>query len=424
MKDLIQSLHTEDKMKPSKKMKTILLCLLVPLSWGFILVNSLALPTSDLKDAPKEAKGLQPEIATDLAPRPNQHNIDLSKIRTSGEAKNETVEKTATFSDSRQLIFNDYVSLKWVEWAGSIPSGAVYIYNQFTNRYDYVCSVQGCATGYYSPSTGPYCFYPNSGSEYKTTSFKILVNEDNFEVIEWQSGSYGSVPTNPIGRCPGTYVGKNQYGLGKVVPTSRFLFLPYSGSEFTYDYYEVLRLYTNYHTQAIRNVVYTTSQVLYNKEPVQVLALSKVVNNVCQRVYRQVTLSKTTINDQSWDIGRPTKSDAISMLTTQILSFSGQTITYLSSQDFEWIEGIPLSISKTHSRSLQVTVEPNYECEVELRGRVIYASMPFRAQLSRTYQNGQLKSTTIQGTFSNVQTDEISIALKQCSRIPNSAPCP
>ncbi|KAM4663553.1 natterin-4-like [Discoglossus pictus] len=405
-------------------MKTTLLCILVFLSWELILVDLLPLSPNDVKEAPEEGPAQPTEKATDLALLPNQHNVDLSKIRISGEAKGETVEKTVAFSDSRQLIFNDYVSLKWVEWAGSIPSGAVYIYNQFTSRNDYVCSVQSCAIGYYSPSTGPYCFYSDTGREHKTMSFKILVNEDNFEVIEWQSGSYGSVPNDPIGRCPGIYVGKNQYGLGKVVPSLKVFLLPYSGSEFSYDYYYVLHLYSNYHTQTISNVIYTTNRVSYNSQPTEVLALSKVVNNVCQRINRVVTLSKTTVNDQSWNIGRPTRIDAITMLSTQIPSFSGSIITFLSLEDFEWIEGIPSSKTQTHSRSLQISVEPNYECVVELRGRVIYASMPFSAQISRTYQNGQLRSTIIQGMFSNVQTDEISIALKQCSRIPNSAPCP
>ncbi|KAM4663552.1 natterin-3-like [Discoglossus pictus] len=411
------------KLEEIKLMKNTLLCLLVCLSWGMIFVDSLALPNDDVKEAPKEVAAPQPEKDRDLTPENNRHNVDLSKVTISGDEKVETVEKTDTVWDSRQLIFNDYVSLKWIEWTGSIPSGAVSIINQQSKRTDYVCSVQGCATGYYSPSTGTYCFYSQSGKEYRTSSFKILVNENNFELIEWQAGSYGSVPTDSIGRCPGIYVGKNQYGLGKVVPSAKVLFLPFGGYEYTYDYYEVLRLYANYHTQTINNVGYYTNQVSYNSETLQVLASSKAINNVCQRMKKVVTLSKTTVQDQNWDIRRPTNRGVATMLTTQVPSFSGNTITLLRPEEFEWREGRSRSQTQTHTRTLEITVDPNHECEVVLQGRVIYSSMPFRAQLTRIYQNGEERTTPIQGMFYNRQTDEVSVGVKQCRRIPNSAPC-
>lgn len=84
------------------------------------------------------------------------------------------------------------MNLEWLNWEGSLPNGAVAIYNSYTQRTDYVCK-HNCEAGFYNPGLGPYCRYPYGNREYYAPKFQILANKDNFEVLQWLGGSYGSV---------------------------------------------------------------------------------------------------------------------------------------------------------------------------------------------------------------------------------------
>ena len=115
-------------------------------------------------------------------------------------------------------MFGDNVNLGWLAWNQSLPDGAVAVYNGYTERTDYVCKHQ-CEAGFYSPSLGPYCHYPYADRGYRAADFQVLVNKDNFEFLEWKEDSYGSVPQDSVRTCSGknVFVGKNKFGLGKVV---------------------------------------------------------------------------------------------------------------------------------------------------------------------------------------------------------------
>ncbi|CAM4623395.1 unnamed protein product [Lepidochelys olivacea] len=145
-----------------------------------------------------------------------------------------------------QIIFDDHIHLKWVEWEGSVPSGAVSIWNEAASRTDYVCAEAGCSVGFFTESKGPYCYYSNADQEHRTSNFRMLVNEDNFEVLEWKKELYGSFPPKSVPSYPGVnvFVGRNGYGLGKVVPRFKAFFLPHHGKEKCYKEYEVLTVNT------------------------------------------------------------------------------------------------------------------------------------------------------------------------------------
>nr|XP_042709187.1 natterin-3-like isoform X1 [Chrysemys picta bellii]XP_042709188.1 natterin-3-like isoform X1 [Chrysemys picta bellii] len=157
-------------------------------------------------------------------------------------------EKSKTPPENKgQIIFDDHIHLKWVEWEGSVPRGAVSIWNEEASRTDYVCAEAGCSVGFFNESKGPYCYYSNADQEHRTSNFRMLVNEDNVEVLEWKEGSFGSVPPKSVPSYPGVnvFVGRNRYGLGKVVPRFEAFFLPQNGKEKCYKEYEVLTVNTS-----------------------------------------------------------------------------------------------------------------------------------------------------------------------------------
>ncbi|XP_072284653.1 natterin-4-like [Pyxicephalus adspersus] len=403
-------------------MKNNLLCIFIAISWALALADSLTIPPSDEKPEIKET----PEKPNDGGGAPfaaDRYNIDLSKITIpEKEAVEEKEEGTAVF-DVRQTVFSGYENLKWVDWSGSLPSGAVSTSIQYTKRTDYICSVSNCATGFYTSSKGAYCYYSNADQEYRSSSFKILVNEQNFEVLEWQRHSGGSVPSNAIQRCQNMYVGKNEYGLGKVLPSHGVLSLPYNGKEYFYDSYEVLRLYPDYHSQTITSMTYDTSRLAYVEDYNAILGSKLVMNRGCNTLSTTVSLIETTQISKYWDIGRPTNRDVITSFSGNMPVFTGSSVSYSSMPSFDWKEGYPYIQSRQHSYSLQLTVKPNHECEVVLQGRNLHVRMPFSATLSRSYNNGQRRSVSTQGTFNNLQTDDVVIFARPCKRIINVPPC-
>lgn len=91
---------------------------------------------------------------------------------------------------SSSIKSDDGSNLEWVTWNNILPNDAVSIVNNYAgNRIDYVCKY-GCNSGYYTPSRGSYCFYRGT----KTTDFELLVNKDNFDILERVDDSYGHVP--------------------------------------------------------------------------------------------------------------------------------------------------------------------------------------------------------------------------------------
>lgn len=353
----------------------------------------------------------------------NQLNVDLSKITTpEKEAAEVKEEEEAAMYDVRQALFSDYENLKWVDWTGSVPSGAVSINNQFTRRTEYICSVSNCATGFYASSKGSFCYYTNAGQEFRTSTFKILVNEQNFEILEWQRYSQGSVSPYAVQRCQGIYVGKNEYGLGKV--TNGLLSVPYNGYEYLYDTYEILRLYPDYHSQTVTSLSYNAYKISYDGDYNIILASRMVINRGCNTLSTIVSLSESTQVSKYWDIGRSTKSGVITTLSGNMPEFSGGSISYSTVPNFEWQEGYPYIQSRTHSFNLHLTVKPNQECEVVLEGRNVHLNMPLTGTVSRTYNNGQRRTTNFQGTFYNLQTDDVVIYARPCKRIINVPPCP
>ncbi|TNM90072.1 hypothetical protein fugu_004306 [Takifugu bimaculatus] len=155
------------------------------------------------------------------------------------------------------------------QWNGSLPNGAVAIFNGYTERTDYVCKVN-CEAGFYTPSKGNFCRYPYADKEYASSKFEMLVNVDHFEFLMWVEDSYGSVPSYAIKTCANVdiYVGKNKYGLGKVVTRHEAFFLPWEGDEYWYKKYQVLAINRDSYSQHISHVEYAIDQMkLFHHPP-------------------------------------------------------------------------------------------------------------------------------------------------------------
>lgn len=337
--------------------------------------------------------------------------------------KIQEIPKTKTTSRSFPM-FGEYTNLKWVTWNGSLPNGAVAIFNGYTERTDYVCKVN-CEAGFYTPSKGNFCQYPFADSEYASSNFEVLVNVDHFEFLQWVEDSYGSVPQYAIKTCPNSdiYVGKNKYGLGKVVTQHEAFFLPWEGDEYWYKKYQVLAINKDSYSQHISHVEYAIDQMELFHRPPEALKLAKVTNLECKSVEKTVTLEKTSTMEKTWGIGRETRNGSVSTMTAKVPILGPGTVDFSKEQKITFSEGTTMIDSISHSISVQLVVPPNHSCAVRMDGRKMTADIPFTGRLSRTNHNGDTHWTYVTGTYDGMSVGEINAVVERCQPVTDAVPC-
>lgn len=161
-------------------------------------------------------------------------------------------------------------SLTWQTSYGSLLPAAVSVYISYTGRTDYICKYR-CSSGFFNPRRRSYCQYPFGGREHQEFPFQLLVNKDNFEILEWKGDKWGDGPHNSVQTCSGgdVYVGKNKYDLGKGHTIHNAFFLPWEGREYWYKHYEVLTLSKKFNTEQMFNVKNNLDVTVTEHPPVE-----------------------------------------------------------------------------------------------------------------------------------------------------------
>uniref|UniRef100_A0A669DTI7 Natterin-3 n=1 Tax=Oreochromis niloticus TaxID=8128 RepID=A0A669DTI7_ORENI len=333
------------------------------------------------------------------------------------------------FRQKRQVQSSSVVpingtNLMWVTWNSSLPNHSVSLYNGDTDRVDYICKYK-CDAGFYTPSKGPYCYYP-SAIENRGFPFEILVNKDNFEILEWKADSYGSVPKNSVWTCSGKqiYVGKNHYGLGKVSTKDKVFYLPYNDKEYSYNNYEVLTINENVISQTIYNVRYNKDHSKVFKFPPEVMHEATISNHECYPVVKTETLSKTYEVQQRWDFTFSIMFGAKTTITAGIPSIVEETLEVSTEVQFQFTTGTTVTESMTDTASVELTVPPNHSCKFSTVRRKEKVEMSFTALLRRTYGDGEIHTTSITGTYDSIQVGKIQAVVDRCELLVKFKPCP
>lgn len=322
-------------------------------------------------------------------------------------------------------MFPEHVNLQWRRFQGSPPNGAVAIFNGYSERTEYVCKVH-CEAGFYSDSEGDYCYYPYADREYRSSEFEILVNVDHFEFLVWTEDSHGSVPGFSVRTCSDAdvFVGKNKYGLGKVVPQHEAFFLPWEGHEYWYKTYQVLGVNRDAYSQHISHVEYLLDDLRLLHQPPEALQLARVTNLQCTAAKKNVRLEKTTSLEKHWDIGRETRNGSTSTMTATVPILGPGLVDFTEEQTLSFSEGTRTIESIRHTVEVEILVPPNHSCAVRMDGRKMAAELPFKARLSRTNRDGDTRWTSISGTYSGVNVGEINAVVERCRPLSDATPCP
>ncbi|XP_060894977.1 natterin-3-like [Labrus mixtus] len=305
--------------------------------------------------------------------------------------------------------------LEWVTWKNSLPNNSVSFYNDYVGRTDYVCKYNRHA-GFYSPSSGTYCHYADAGTEYTGYPFEILVNKDNFEILEWKDDSYGSVPKNSVITSPGEniYVGKNKYGLGKVDTHYKRLYLPWKGYEYSYNGYQVLTISENIVRQQIDNVRYIADELDKFKYPTEIMRVSTLKNLESHPAVRTDTLSQTYQVTQRWDFSFSITAGVKTTFTVGVPFIAEGGIEISFETTFQYSMGNTVTESVTDTVTVQLTAPPNTSCSVNMMRHKNKLTIPFTARLRRTYGNGEIHTTSITGTYSGVQVGKVEVVHDKC----------
>ncbi|XP_063344941.1 natterin-3-like [Pelmatolapia mariae] len=324
----------------------------------------------------------------------------------------------------KRQAFDNKGSVKWQTWNNSLPDGAVAIYNTYEERTDYVCKY-GCHAGFYSRSLGDFCHYPCGGREHRTDSFDILVNEDNFGILEWKKGYRGSVSKHAVRTCSSDelYVGKNEYGLGKVHPRRRSFFLPWGGKVYLYESYEVLTINRDVDSETISDVRYKTNDAKIIEYPPETMQISSSDNKECNPVTKTVTLSKTVRDEKRWDISTSVSVGVTTTFTTGIPNVASKSFQVSGQFTFDYSKGATHAKELSHTVEEQVSVPPNHSCKVKMLAYWYNVNIPFTALLTRNYRNKTIERLNISGTYYSIQTGEVRAVVERCEYLTSVQPC-
>ncbi|KAM9360173.1 natterin-3-like [Symphorus nematophorus] len=290
------------------------------------------------------------------------------------------VELANRYRQPRSFNFES-ANLKWQTWRGVLPNGAVSIYNCYTQRYDYICKYR-CQAGFYNPRMGPYCHYPFARRVYRCRPFEILVNRDNFEILEWKSGSYGSVPQNSVGTCSGVdiYVGQNKYGLGKVHTKQRAFFLPWKRKEYWYRRsYQVLTINRGVISEHISDIKYETDDAKIFRYPPEAMRISTITNYACGEVMKTATLSKTIGMEHRWDTGFAVTVGVTTTVVTSVPFFLKGQIEFSAEKTMESSKGASITEEHVHAVSVELNALSNHYCRVSMIGFKYKTEIPYTA---------------------------------------------
>ncbi|XP_034007571.1 natterin-3-like [Trematomus bernacchii] len=353
------------------------------------------------------------------------------------DTRNNTEQRNVSFMNSdqphltgtklrqkRQIqssVFANGSNLKWVTWNNSVPNNSVSIYNSNFQRTDYICKHK-CGAGFYTPGEGPHCYYASAEKASYGSPFALLVNQNNFEILEWKKDSGGSVPKSSVKTCPGgdIYVGKSKYGLGNVATKAKSFYLPWEGQVYTYEKYEVLTITEDINSQEIYDVKYHKDKSKMVNYPPEIIGKTSITNKESRSVVKKDTFSKTYQTQRRWDHEISVKLGTKTTVKAGIPFFVDGQIEISIEVAYRHNWGTTETETVTNTINLEITAPPNHSCIVNIVRYKNKVDIPFTALIRRTYANGEIHITSITGTYNSVDVAEVRAVVERCEPLDNS----
>ncbi|XP_031466202.1 charged multivesicular body protein 2a isoform X1 [Phasianus colchicus] len=316
--------------------------------------------------------------------------------------------------------------LSWEPFGGELPADTVSNWNAYTNMTEYVCLSKSwhCSTGSYVPSRGPFCTFAFGGLAHNSYEFKVLVNKGKLEALRWVDDSFGDVPENAVEGCESSdiYVGRNRYGLGKVSKEQRALFVTVDGKEVWFKWYQVLTVKTGPAGITISDVLYNVSAAVEHSEDVTITKTT-VKNEGCQGTRQDVTLEEATEVEQDWELDQEIFSSVRGVLEAGLLAFNGMSWEATNVINVTWLGKASAGEYIEHTRKVELEMQPRTTCTVAMVGRRLDARIPFTADLTRDFGDGQPHQVEVTGVARSQQVVGVRAGIEWCWPLPGSTRC-
>ncbi|XP_022533734.2 natterin-3-like [Astyanax mexicanus] len=361
------------------------------------------------------------EMIQTASPPDDSPHITPSTSNNTGEPQlrqsNPRSQRRGQRSGPQRPVYEEFPSLKWVRWSGTLPRWAVKVKNERTKRLDYVCApVTGCnwAVGYYNTGRDAVCRSSCHGKEQKSSTFDVLVNENSAVNLEWVKVSEDAFPPNPVHISTENAVGRSSHGVGTFyMPFTQF-YVPWQGTETVLsEGFEVLVM-TGEYSQHIYDVLYDIDKLSMESKDSVIVTSTSVTNNGDVILKKTVNLAKSIQQQNTWQTTDSTSLSITSSITAGVMLFFSATYGFSFEKKFTNMNTNSVTETDAHSLTLEIDIPPKYTCQVKMVGEQYKASIPFTAKQQRIYDNGDERTTMITGVYHGTQVGEIKAVAEKC----------
>ena len=202
-------------------------------------------------------------------------------------------------------------------------------------------------------------------------------------------------------------------------------YLPLNGREQVYSKvgFDILSLETGQSKQRIYDIKYNVNDLVMLSQQPTVFNQMRVENHNCRDVDQEVNLMGSTERQSTWETSVSDSLTLSASMQVEVPFFSFTAgVEYSNAQTLT--NGNSLSETVSYSLTVKVTVPPNHSCVVKIAGKKHKFNIPYKAQLSREFTNGRVRTATVSGTYKGVQVGEMHAVAERCVPLPNAKPCP
>lgn len=259
-------------------------------------------------------------------------------------------------------------------------------------------------------------------------NFQFLVNPDNIENLEWKPLERKlfrtSIPPFPVETCDGYIIARNIEWLGYITAKKKNEIVIKSNTEKTVT--EVLRLliteslevlainFVNITEEYFTNVQFNPNSVQRNKMPSMFKNLT-VVNHNCDKMKQHVTIDNGFEETASFQTGNTLLIGG---------SFGFKEVGLEAGLKVDYSETETENNSKVKKTGDQYTQEldipPRSSCKLVIGSSVFKNTVPFTADLTRVYKNDDVRTVSINGTYSYKESSEIKTNFESCNTLSDS----
>ncbi|XP_051580743.1 natterin-4 [Myxocyprinus asiaticus] len=242
-----------------------------------------------------------------------------------------------------------------------------------------------------------------------------LVNDDEFEILQWQPSSNDNFPPLPVETCDGYFIAKTDTGLGYMKANSA---IKIDNQLQKNKQSEVLTLNYDIAEEFLSNVTYKMTPQK-EKENAEVLRKITANNKNCKAAKQVVTIESGFETTDSFQIG----------LTSIFGGSIELEVPLLAKMDLK--AEISPSISKTKTNidkatsgyTLEVETPPNTMCSIVVKSIILKTTVLFTAQLNRVYSNMAMRSTWVSGTYNHQEVANLEAVMEACKPITDGSKC-